>query len=51
MAAAVAKVAGYQGLTGNITINPDTHMTEGLEMVMFTYEGINPVMLKRYAAK
>ena len=51
VAAAVCKVAGYQGLTGNITINPDTHMTEGLEMVMFTYEGITPVMLKRYAAQ
>lgn len=47
---AVENVTAYPGLTGNITINPATHMTQGLEMVMFTYEGSTPVMLERFAA-
>jgi branched-chain amino acid transport system substrate-binding protein len=48
--AAVAKVSNYAGLTGNITIDPSTHMVKGLEMVMFKYEGTDPVMLERYSA-
>ena len=47
---AVENLSGYEGLTGTITINPKTHMPEGLEMVMFTYDGKTPVMLKRYSA-
>ncbi|MEA4999237.1 MAG: ABC transporter substrate-binding protein [Candidatus Limiplasma sp.] len=47
---AVEKVADYKGLTGNITIDPATHMPTGLEMVMFTYNDVTPVMLERYAA-
>ncbi len=48
---ATAKVSDYHGLTGNITIDPATHMVKGLEMVMFKYEGTTPVMQERYAAK
>ena len=47
---AVEKVTDYKGLTGNITIDPATHMPKGLEMVMFKYEGSTPIMLERYAA-
>ncbi|MEA4811632.1 MAG: ABC transporter substrate-binding protein [Anaerolineaceae bacterium] len=39
----------YQGYTGNITIDPKTHTPTGLEMVMFTYKGSDPVMLQRYS--
>ena len=48
---AVANLKNFPGLTGNITINPNTHMPEGLEMVMFNYNNITPVFLERYAAK
>ena len=47
---AVEQVAGYQGLTGTITIDPATHMPKGLEMVMFKYEDVTPVMLERFSA-
>ncbi|MEG0047744.1 MAG: ABC transporter substrate-binding protein [Clostridia bacterium] len=47
----IAQVSGYEGLTGSITINPETHMTDGLEMCIFVYEGKTPVMQKRYAAE
>lgn len=46
---AVEKLSGYQGLTGNITIDPATHQTKGLEMVMHEIENQAPKMLKRYA--
>jgi len=47
---ATEQVTNYQGLTGNITIDPATHMPTGLEMVMFTYDDTTPVMLERYSA-
>lgn len=47
---AAENLTAYKGLTGTITIDPATHMTTGLEMVIFTYEGTTPVMLERYAA-
>lgn len=47
---AVEQVTAYQGLTGSITIDPATHMPKGLEMVMFKYENVTPVMLERYSA-
>ncbi len=46
---AVEKLSGYQGLTGKITIDPSTHQTKGLEMVMHEIKNQAPVMLKRYA--
>jgi branched-chain amino acid transport system substrate-binding protein len=51
VAQAVANVSNFAGLTGNITIDPATHMPKGLEMVMFTYNNITPKFLERYAAK
>ena len=48
---AVANVKNFPGLTGNITINPKTHMPEGLEMVMFSYDNTTPKFRERYAAK
>ena len=47
---AVENVTDYAGLTGNITIDPATHMPKGLEMVMFKYEDVTPIMLERYSA-
>lgn len=46
---AVENLKGYQGLTGNITIDPNTHQTKGLEMVMHEIKDQAPVVLKRYA--
>ncbi len=47
---AVEMLEGYEGLTGTITINPETHMTEGLEMYTFTYDVKTPVAQKKYSA-
>ncbi|WP_333651960.1 ABC transporter substrate-binding protein [Lacrimispora sp.] len=47
---AIENVKDFDGLTGKITIDPETHMTTGLEMVMFTYEGTTPKMLERFGA-
>lgn len=47
---AIEKLSGYEGLTGNITINPATHQPQGLEMVMHEIKNQAPVMLKRYSA-
>ena len=46
---AVENLKDYPGYTGNITIDPATHTPTGLEMVMFTYKGSDPVMLQRYS--
>jgi branched-chain amino acid transport system substrate-binding protein len=48
---AVANVTNFDGLTGDITIDPATHMPKGLEMVMFTYTGTTPEMLERYTVE
>lgn len=48
---AVEGLKDYQGLTGKITINPSTHQTEGLEMVMHEIADQQPKMLKRYTAE
>lgn len=45
---AIENVTNFDGMTGNITIDPATHMTKGLEMFMFTYDGTTPIMLERY---
>ncbi|WP_312426890.1 ABC transporter substrate-binding protein [Lacrimispora sp.] len=47
---AIENVKDFNGLTGNISIDPKTHMTTGLDMVMFTYEGTTPKMLERFSA-
>lgn len=47
---AIENIKDYEGLTGTISIDPKTHMTTGLEMVMFTYEGTTPKMLERFSA-
>jgi len=48
---AIENLSGFQGLTGNITIDPNTHQTKGLEMVMHEIQNQAPVMLKRYSAE
>lgn len=47
---AIEQLKDYQGLTGNITIDPSNHMPVGLEMVMFSYDDTTPIMLERYSA-
>lgn len=47
---ATENLKDYQGLTGKITIDPKTHQTKGLEMVMHEIENQQPKMLKRYSA-
>jgi branched-chain amino acid transport system substrate-binding protein len=47
---AVENLSGYKGLTGTITINPKTHQTIGLEMVMQEIKDGQATFLKRYTA-
>lgn len=47
---AIENVTSFEGFTVNITIDPKTHMTSGMEMVMFTYEGTTPKLLEKFAA-
>lgn len=46
---AVETLKDFPGLTGKITIDPNTHQTKGLEMVMHEIANQQPKMLKRYA--
>lgn len=46
---AIANVSGFKGLTGTITMNPDTHMPDGMGMYMYTYDYQTPVMLEEFA--
>ncbi|MDD4083103.1 MAG: ABC transporter substrate-binding protein, partial [Sphaerochaetaceae bacterium] len=46
----VENLTDFEGLTGTITMNSNTHFPEGLEMYIYTYEGSTPVMLQSYAA-
>lgn len=46
---AIANVSGFEGLTGSLTMSPDTHMPEGMGMFMYTYDNQTPVMLEYFA--
>lgn len=46
---ALENLTDFEGLTGDITINPGTHQPKGLEMVMHEIKNQTPIMLKRYA--
>jgi branched-chain amino acid transport system substrate-binding protein len=46
----VENLKDFKGLTGNITMNPDTHFPIGLKMVLYTYDNTTPVMLEAYTA-
>ena len=39
----------YEGVTGTIKIDPDTHMPTGMGMYMYTYDNQTPVMLEQFA--
>lgn len=45
---AISNVTDYEGLTGTITIDPDTHMPTGMAMYMYTYDNQTPVMLGEF---
>lgn len=45
---AIANVSGYEGLTGTITIDPETHMPKDMSMFMYTYDNQTPVMLGEF---
>ena len=41
----------YEGMTGVIELDPETHMpVEGTPMFMYKYDGTTPVMLQKYPA-
>ena len=46
---AIANVSGFEGLTGSLTMSPDTHMPDGMGMFMYTYDNQTPVMLEYFA--
>ena len=44
----IANVNGYKGLTGTITMDPETHMPKDMSMFMYTYDNQTPVMLGEF---
>ena len=46
---ALANITDLQGLTGAMTIDPETHMPAGMGMFMYTYDGQEPVLLEEFA--
>lgn len=48
---AIEKLSSYEGLTGNITINSETHQPSGLEMYIHEIQDGKSVMIKKYPAE
>lgn len=46
---AIANVKDFKGLTGTLTMDPETHMPDGMGMFMYTYDNQTPVMLEEFA--
>lgn len=46
---AIENVKDFKGLTGTVTIDPETHMPDGMGMFMYTYDNQTPVMLEEFA--
>lgn len=46
---AAENLTAYSGITGEITINPDTHQTKGLSMYMHEIQDQKNVFIKKYA--
>lgn len=46
---AIANVKDFKGLTGTLTMSPETHMPDGMGMFMYTYDNQTPVMLEEFA--
>ena len=49
LVSAIENVKDFKGLTGTLTIDPATHMPDGMGMFMYTYENQTPVMLEEFA--
>lgn len=45
----VANVKDFKCMTGSLTIDPNTHMPDGMGMFMYTYDNQTPVMLQEFA--
>lgn len=45
----IENVKDFKGLTGTVTIDPETHMPDGMGMFMYTYDNQTPVMLEEFA--
>lgn len=45
---AFANLKDFEGLTGTITMDPETHMPTGMSMFMYTYDNQTPVMLGEF---
>ena len=49
LADSVANTKDFKCLTGTLSMDPDTHMPDGMGMFMYTYDGSKPVMLEEFA--
>lgn len=49
LATSVANAKDFKCLTGTLSMDPDTHMPDGMGMFMYTYDGSKPVMLEEFA--
>lgn len=49
LADSVANTKGFKCLTGTLSMDPDTHMPDGMGMFMYTYDNQTPVLLEEFA--
>lgn len=48
---ALENVTDYEGYTGKLSIDPETHMPKDMAMFMYTYDDQTPVLLEEYAGE
>lgn len=48
---ALENVTDYEGYTGKLSIDPETHMPKDMAMYMYTYDDQTPVLLEEYAGE
>jgi branched-chain amino acid transport system substrate-binding protein len=46
----VENLDGFVGITGTTTMDPNTHFPKDYELLMYTYENIDPVVLDRFVS-
>lgn len=49
LSGSVANVKDFKCMTGSLTMDPNTHMPDGMGMFMYTYDNQTPVMLEEFA--
>lgn len=48
---ALENITDFEGYTGKLSIDPETHMPKDMAMYMYTYDDQTPVLLEEYAGE